>query len=76
MAGAKGISTQAASRSSVREGLFLFLLVWGTVVVVVVASAAAFGWWWVWQCASSTLVLGGLGAPSTAALVAMVLDGI
>ena len=59
-----------------REGLFLFLLVWGTVsVVVVVASAAAFGWW-VWQCASSTLVLGGLGAPSAAALVAMVVDGI
>ena len=52
---------------------------WGTVsvvVVVVVASAAAFGWWWVWQCASSTLVLGGLGAPSAAALVAMVVDGI
>lgn len=52
---------------------------WGTVsvvVVVVVASAAAFGWWWVWQCASSALVQGGLGAPSAAALVAMVVDGI
>ena len=62
--------------------VFIYLLVWGTVsvvggvVVVVVASAAAFGWWWVWQCASSTLVLGGLRAPSTAALVAMFLDGI
>lgn len=48
---------------------------YGTVAVVAVASA--FGWWWVWQCASSTLVPGGLGAtPLTAALVAMVVDGI